>query len=126
MTDWPLNRNQKAAFVRTDLTMTGPLKPLSELLSSGFSRLAKQAEAASELTERVRRCLGEPLGAHVLTASLRGEELVIRVDSAAWSAQVRYAGRRLMEALQQPGGQPIQRVRVRVGRPVAAPHIVLR
>ena len=103
--------------------MSGPLKPLSELLSSGFARLAKQAEAASELTERVRRCLGEPLGAHVLTASLRGEELVIRVDSAAWSAQVRYAGRRLMEALQQPAGdKPIQRVRVRVGRPWLAPH----
>ena len=67
--------------------------------------------------ERVRRCLGEPLGEHVLSASRRGEELVIRVDSAAWSAQVRYAGRRLIEVLQEPGGQPIQRVRVRVGRP---------
>jgi hypothetical protein len=117
MTDRRLNRNEKAAFVRVDLTMAGPLKPLSELLSSGFSRLAERANAACELAERVRRCLGEPLGAHVLTANLRGEELVIRVDSAAWSAQVRYASRRLIDALQQPGDPPLRRVRVRVGRP---------
>jgi hypothetical protein len=97
--------------------MSGPLKPLSELLSTGFSRLAERAEAARDLTERVRRCLGETLGAHVLSASRRGDELVVRVDSAAWSAQVRYAGRRLAEVLQEPGATPIARVRVRVGRP---------
>lgn len=98
--------------------MSGPLKPLSELLSSGFRHLAEQAEAAHGLTERVRRCLGEPLGAHVLSANRRGEELVVRVDSAAWSAQVRYAGRRLIEALQDPAEEPpMRRVRVRVGRP---------
>ena len=98
--------------------MPGPLKPLSELLSSGFRRLAEQAEAAHDLSERARRCLGEELGAHVLSASRRGEELVIRVDSAAWSAQVRYAGQRLIETLQEPAAEPpIRRVRVRVGRP---------
>jgi predicted nucleic acid-binding Zn ribbon protein len=98
--------------------MPGSLKPLSELLSSGFVRLAQQADEARDLTQRVRRCLGEPLGEHVLSAGRRGEELVIRVDSAAWSAQVRYAGQRLIEVLQEPAGDtPIQRVRVRVGRP---------
>ena len=45
--------------------MSGPLKPLSELLSSGFSQLVRQADAARDLTERVRRLLPEPLGAHV-------------------------------------------------------------
>lgn len=97
--------------------MPGPLKPLSELLSSGFARLAERAEAARDLTERVRRVLPEPLRTHVLSASRRGGELVIRVDSAAWSAQVRYAGRRLIEALQEPGQPEFARVRVRVGRP---------
>src|SRR5262245_231148 len=97
--------------------MSGPLKPLSELLSSGFSQLAERAEAARDLTERVRRCLGEPPSAHVLSANRRADELVVRVDSAAWSAQVRYAGRRLIETLQEPGAAPIVRVRVRVGRP---------
>jgi len=97
--------------------MSGPLKPLSELLSSGFSRLAERADAARDLTQRVRRCLGEPLGAHVLSANRRGDDLVVRVDSAAWSAQVRYAGRRLTEVLQEPGATSIARVRVRVGRP---------
>lgn len=97
--------------------MTGPLKPLSELVSTGFARLAEQAEAARDLTERVRRCLPESLRDHVLSASRRGGELVIRVDSAAWSAQVRYAGQRLLEVLQEPAAPPIDRVRVRVGRP---------
>ena len=97
--------------------MSGPLKPLSELLSSGFSRLAEQAEAARDLTERVRRVLPEELRAHVLSASRRGDELVVRVDSAAWSAQVRYAGPRLIEALQEPAQRDFARVRVRVGRP---------
>ena len=46
----------------------------------------------------------------------------IRLECAskcAWSAQVRYAGRRLVEALQDPaaGEPPLRRVRVRVGRP---------
>ena len=97
--------------------MTDPLKPLSELVSAGFSRLAEQAEASRNLTERVRRILPDPLRAHILSASRRGEELAIRVDSAAWSAQVRYAGKRLLEVLQEPGTPPISRVRVRVGRP---------
>jgi hypothetical protein len=97
--------------------MSGPLKPLSELLTAGFSQLARQAEAAGNLTERVRRSLPEPLRGHVLSANRRGEELVIRVDSAAWSAQVRYAGPRLIEALQEAGDADLTRVRVRVGRP---------
>jgi hypothetical protein len=97
--------------------MSGPLKPLSELLSSGFSRLAKQAEAARDLGERVRRTLPAPLRDHVLSAVRRGDELVVFVDSAAWSAQVRYAGKRLMDALHEPGRPAINKVRVRVSRP---------
>ncbi len=97
--------------------MSGPLKPLSELLSSGFSQLVRQADAARDLTERVRRLLPEPLGAHVLSANRRGEELVIRVDSSAWTAQVHYASRRLIEALQDPDQPTIARIKVRVGRP---------
>jgi hypothetical protein len=117
MTDRRPIGNQQAAVYEADLTMSGPLKPLSELLTAGFSRLAREAEAAGNLTERVRRSLPEPLRAHVLSASRRGEELVIRVDSAAWSAQVRYAGPRLVEALQEAGDAELARVRVRVGRP---------
>jgi len=97
--------------------MSDPLKPLSELLSSGFSRLAEQAEAARSLTERVRRSLPQPLRDHVLSANRRGEELVVLVDSAAWSAQVRYAGRRLIDALHEDGQPPFEKVRVRVRRP---------
>ena len=78
--------------------MSRPLKPLSELLSSGLRASRNRPTRLVISPKRVRRCLGEPLGEHVLSAGRRGEELVIRVDSAAWSAQVRYAGRRLIEA----------------------------
>jgi hypothetical protein len=97
--------------------MPGPLKPLSELVSAGFTRLAQQAEAARDLTERARRVLPEELRPHVLSAARRGDALVVRVDSAAWAAQVRYAGARLVEALQDVQAPAIVRLRVRVGRP---------
>jgi hypothetical protein len=46
----------------------------------------------------------------------RSEDLVIIVDSAAWSARVRYAGPRLREQLQAAGEPVAGRLRVRVGR----------
>jgi hypothetical protein len=40
----------------------------------------------------------------------------VLVDSAAWSARVRYAGRRLLEQLAADGEAVTGKVRVRVGR----------
>ena len=57
----------------------------------------------------VNRGLGVP-------ASRRGDDLVVIVDSAAWSARVRYAGRRLTESLARDGEMVTGKVRVRVGR----------
>jgi hypothetical protein len=101
--------------------MPDSLKPLSDLLSSGFRELAKRAEAHASagraLVQRVRAALPEPLREHVVAAHRRGSELIVQVDAAVWSARVRYAGRALAEALENADGAAIERIRVRVRRP---------
>lgn len=96
--------------------MTEPLKPLFSGLNPGLARLAEQAAAAASLTVKVRQFLPETLRPHVLTASRRGDDLVVIVDSAAWSARVRYAGAKLKEQLAGAGEVVAGKVRVKVGR----------
>ena len=50
----------------------------------------------------------------------RGDDLVVIVDSAAWTARVRYAGPRLREQLQGLGEPVAGKVRVKVGSPPVA------
>ena len=98
--------------------MSDPLKPiLPDSLTAGLERLARQAAASSSLTERVRVALPEPLRPHVLSAVRREADLVVIVDSAAWSARVRYAGRKLAETLQAAGEPRVEKVRVKVRGP---------
>ncbi|MCU0972117.1 MAG: DUF721 domain-containing protein [Gammaproteobacteria bacterium] len=96
--------------------MSDPLKPLLSGLQPGLVRLAEQAAAAASLTEKVRASLPDALRPHVTAAARRGEDLVVIVDSAAWSARVRYAGRRLIERLSLEGEVVTGKVRVKVGR----------
>jgi hypothetical protein len=96
--------------------MTDPLKPLFSTPLAGLERLAKKAAEAAGLADLVRQALPPPLGAHVIGAARRGEDVVVLVDSAAWSARVRYAGPQLRDTLAALG-QPVQgKVRVRVRR----------
>jgi hypothetical protein len=94
--------------------MSDPLKPLFGGLMPGFDRLARKASEARSLTSRVQAELPEAVRAHVLSASRRDEDLVVIVDSAAWSARVRYAGRRLKAQLESSGEPEIAKVRVKV------------
>jgi hypothetical protein len=96
--------------------MPDRLKTLFSALDPALARLAEQAAAAASLTEKVRGALPDPLRPHVVAAARRGDDLVVIVDSAAWSARVRYAGRRLVEQLAQRGEAVTGKVRVRVGR----------
>ena len=98
--------------------MSDPLKPLFSGLEARLARLAEKAAAAASLTVKVRQSLPEVLRTHVLSASRRGDDLVVIVDSAAWSARVRYAGRRLLEALAREGEVVVGKVRVKVVRSV--------
>lgn len=95
--------------------MSDPLKPLSSGLPRGLERLAQQAAAVTSLTALVQQSLPEALRPHVVCAVRKADDLVVSVDSAAWSARVRYAGPRLRERLAD-AGQPVGgKVRVRVG-----------
>ena len=96
--------------------MSDPLKPLFSGLDPGIARLAERAAAAATLTARVRQSLPEALRPHVLSAARRGDDLVVIVSSAAWSARVRYAAAQLKEQLAAAGEAVTGKVRVRVGR----------
>jgi len=96
--------------------MPDPLKPLFAGLNPGLARLAEKAAAAASLTVKVQQSLPEALRPHVLSASRRGDDLVVIVDSAAWSARVRYAGTKLKQQLAAAGEVVTGKVRVKVGR----------
>ena len=100
--------------------MTDRMKPFSSGLPDSVENLAARARASISLAERVRLALAEPLRVHVIGAARRGEDLVVIVDSAAWSARVRYAARGLNAALTESGEPGFDRLRVRVGRPEKA------
>ena len=98
--------------------MNDRLKPLLGYLGPRFDALARKAAAAESLTDRVRLELGEALRPHLVSASRRGEDLVVIMDSAAWTPRVRYAARTLKAHLEQAGEPPISKlhVKVRAGR----------
>jgi hypothetical protein len=94
--------------------MSDPLKPLFSGLSPALDRLAQKAAAAGSLTDRVRAGLADEFRPHVISASRREADLVVIVDSAAWSARVRYAARQIKERLEAEGEPPVEKVRVKV------------
>jgi hypothetical protein len=94
--------------------MTNSLKPLFGSSTPGLEQLAKRAAAADSLTAVVRRQLPAELGDHVVSVVRRDDDLVIIVDSAAWTARVRYAGPRMKEQLAGLGEPVAGKVRVRV------------
>jgi hypothetical protein len=96
--------------------MSDPLKPLFSGVAGSLELLARKAAATSALAAMVRECLPESLRPHVIAAVRRGDDIVVGVDSAAWSARVRYAGPQLREQLEARGETVKGKVRVRVGR----------
>lgn len=97
--------------------MSDPLKPLLSSGLPGLDRLVSRAAEVSELTATVREHLPEPIRPHVVSATLNEATLVVTVDSAAWSARVRYAGRSLAKAIPAADQTGIEKVRVRVRAP---------
>ena len=94
--------------------MTDSLKPLFGKAMPALRRLAKQAETAATLTDKVRAELAESLRPHVVAAARRGPDLVVIMDSAAWTPRVRYGAETLKARLEQAGEPAIERVRVKV------------
>ncbi len=98
--------------------MAGPLKSLFSGATPLLDDLERRAAAAQSLTDKVRQDLPEPLRVHVVAASRRGDALVVIMDSAAWTARVRYAARTLKARLEARGEPAIGKllVKVRAGR----------
>lgn len=95
--------------------MSDRLKPLfGGGLTPGLEALARQAKAAQSLTDKVRGELAEGLRAHLVAASRRGEDLVVIMDSAAWTARVRYGAQQLKTRLESLGETGIGKVLVKV------------
>ena len=98
--------------------MTDRFKPLGETVGPLFAQLEQRVAAHVELTERVRSALSGPEKDHVVSASCRGDTLVVLADSAAWCPQIRYARGRLLELLSDSGEKKVTKLKVRVGRRV--------
>jgi len=94
--------------------MSDPLRPLFSGTLAGVERLARKAAEAVTLATLVRQELPELLRPHVIGAVRRDDDVVVLVDSAAWSARVRYAGPRLKARLAELGEPVSGKVRVRV------------
>jgi hypothetical protein len=96
--------------------MTDRFKPLGETVGPLFAQLEQRVAAHVELTERVRAALAGPEKDHVVSASCRGDTLVVLADSAAWCPQIRYAQAQLLELLSSSGEKKVTKLKVRVGR----------
>jgi hypothetical protein len=107
---WQTNR----LFEQFILTVTDRLKPLFEGLAPGLAAVEKKAAAAQSLTEKVRVQLAEALRSHLVSAVRRGDDLVVIMDSAAWTPRVRYGAQPLKERLESGGEPPIGKVLVKV------------
>ncbi len=94
--------------------MSDALKPLFGGLSPRLDDLARKAKAARSLTDKVRLELADALRPHLVSASRRGDDLVVIMDSAAWTPRVRYAARTLKARLEQAGEPPIGKLTVKV------------
>jgi hypothetical protein len=95
--------------------MSDRMKPFSDGLGPLFADLERRAQATVDLTSKVRAALDGEEKEHVISASYRGETLVVIADSAAWCPQIRYAQAALLERLRAVGETQFTKLKVKVG-----------
>ncbi len=91
---------------------------VSDLLAKGHGALERLREGSRQVAgtlEAVRAELPAEAAAHVWGASLKGNTLTVRVDSAAWATRIRYGCPGLAEAVGRRLETAIARAVVRVG-----------
>jgi hypothetical protein len=96
--------------------MADQFKPLADGLGAMFRDLERRVQATVDLAARVRKSLPGPEKEHVISASYRGDTLVVIADSAAWASHIRYAQAHLLDQLRAQGETQFTKVRVKVGR----------
>lgn len=87
-----------------------------------LGKLEKRARRIQTLTDKVRAALPDPEKSHVIAAAYHEDTLVITTDSAAWTAQIRFAQDDLRKALHEQGEKMFVQLKVRVGQ-AGGPHI---
>lgn len=88
-------------------------KPLMSDLGGALATLERRAHEVMSLTAKVQQIL--PEGQHVLAAAYHEDTLVITTDSAAWTAQIRFAQEELRQQLAARGEKIFVHLKVRVG-----------
>jgi hypothetical protein len=96
--------------------MKSPLQPF--LINSGgaLAKLERRAAEVLSLTEKVKQALPEPERHHVIAAVYHDDALVVTTDSAAWTAQIRFAIDELRKHLSANGEKVFVNLKVRVGQ----------
>ncbi len=96
-------------------------KHIGEHLKPSDGPLKQMTERAKELTaldKALTDSLGEPLSQHCRLANIRGSTAIIRTDSPAWSARLRYELPRLLSVLNQHyANATLTHIDLRVERP---------
>ncbi len=97
-----------------------PAKRLDSLLNpnetGGLGDVVRRARGMGELTERLRRALGEEFGTAIIAANVRDDgTLVVLVESSAWASRLRFETDALIAAA-GPSEPPVERCQVRVAR----------
>jgi hypothetical protein len=108
---------QSSAAKSPATVMSNPLQPLAVGLGRQVQELEKRAAQALRMVDLVRAALPEPEKNHVLSASYRDDTLVIGMDSAMWTAHVRYREQALLRYLTKAGEKPFTVLKVQVGHP---------
>ena len=95
--------------------MTSTFKSFLSDDSGALANLEQRARRVMSLTAKVRNALAEPERHHVLAASYHEDNLVVTTDSAAWTAQIRFAQDELRKYLVEAGEKTFIHLKVRVG-----------
>jgi hypothetical protein len=117
MTLKPSARNR---LIQGHMKKNQPASIGSILGDSQAARLMAGASALGKLDSMVRELLPPPLDEHCHVMSLRGDALVMAVDSPVWAARLRFLAPELVKQLAGIQTVKLRTVQVRV-RPVDPP-----
>lgn len=96
--------------------MKNPLQPFLVGHNGALAKLQRRANEVLSLTDKVKQALPTPERDHVVAAVYHEDSLVITADSAAWTAQIRFAIDDLRKHLSESGEKTFVNLKVRVGR----------
>jgi len=96
--------------------MKNPLQPFLIDSAGALANLERRASEVLTLTAKVKQALDEPQRNHVIAAVYHDDTLVVTTDSAAWTAQIRFAIDDLRRHLVDSGEKTFVNLKVRVGR----------